>query len=188
MLFASLIAWGLDRGLTDSPRSVCVEAGFRFLRQQDIRYLSTTLLTEVCPNVGTEPELQPHSGETLALCTATARQDEVRQDIRAQPYLPPGVGTRNTRRRREKPGSEFKSVVWRIHPPCNLSHRGHGPGCDKQYQLYSTTMGWTFCYLMFVLIQAITTYLRCFRYTSRHSNPQCGHERRQGAQVATDIK
>ena len=43
------------------------------------------LLTEVCPNVGIEPELQPLSGETLVLRTAN-RQDEARVDIRAQGF------------------------------------------------------------------------------------------------------
>ena len=60
----------------------CNRGGFSFLRHNEIRDLSVKLLTEVCPNVGIEHELQPLSGETLALCTAN-RQDEARLDIRA---------------------------------------------------------------------------------------------------------
>ena len=63
----------------------CNRGGFSFLRHNEIRNLSAKLLTEVCPNVGIEPELQPLSGETLALRTAN-RQDEARVDIRAQGF------------------------------------------------------------------------------------------------------
>ena len=43
------------------------------------------MLTEVCSNVGIEPELQPLTGENLTLCMAN-RQDEARLDIRAQGF------------------------------------------------------------------------------------------------------
>ena len=63
----------------------CNRGGFSFQRHHEISDLSAKLLTEVCPNVGIEPELQPLSGETLALRTAN-RQDEARVDIRAQGF------------------------------------------------------------------------------------------------------
>ena len=63
----------------------CNRGGFSFLRHNEIRDLSAKLLTEVCPNVAIESELQPLSGETLALRTAN-RQDEARLDIRAQGF------------------------------------------------------------------------------------------------------
>ena len=63
----------------------CNRGGFSFLRHNEIRDLSAKLLTDVCPCVGIEPELQPLSGETLALRTAN-RQDEARVDIRAQGF------------------------------------------------------------------------------------------------------
>ena len=63
----------------------CNRGGFSFLRHNEIRDLSAKLLTEVCPNVGIEPELQHLSGETLVLCTAN-RQDEARVDIRTQGF------------------------------------------------------------------------------------------------------
>ena len=63
----------------------CNRGGFSFLRHNEIRDLSAKLLTEVCPNVGIEPGLQPLSGETLAMRTAN-RQDEARLDIRAQGF------------------------------------------------------------------------------------------------------
>ena len=61
----------------------CNCGGFRFLRHNEIRDLLAKLLTEVCPNMGIEPGLQPLSGETLAMHTAN-RRDEARLDIRAQ--------------------------------------------------------------------------------------------------------
>ena len=63
----------------------CNRGGFSFLRHNEIRDLSAKLLTEVCPNVGIEPGLQPLSGETLVMRTAN-RQDEARLDIRAQGF------------------------------------------------------------------------------------------------------
>ena len=39
----------------------CNRGGFSFLRHNEIRDLSAKLLTEVCPNVGIEPGLQPLS-------------------------------------------------------------------------------------------------------------------------------
>ena len=42
------------------------------IRHNDIRDLTARLLTEVCPNVETEPALQPLTGETLSLRTSNA--------------------------------------------------------------------------------------------------------------------
>ena len=66
--------------------------GLSFLRHNKIRDLSVKLLTEVCPNAEIEPELQPLTGDTLALCTAN-RQDEARLDIRAQGFWEKGGRT-----------------------------------------------------------------------------------------------
>ena len=64
---------------------ICNRGGLSFLRHNKIKDLLAKLPTEVCPNVGIEPGLQPLSGETIAMCTAN-RQDEVRLDIRAQGF------------------------------------------------------------------------------------------------------
>ena len=61
----------------------CNRGGFSFLRHNEIRDFSAKMLTEVCPNIGIEPELRPLTGENLTLRTAN-RQDEARLDIRAQ--------------------------------------------------------------------------------------------------------
>ena len=63
----------------------CNRGGFSFLRHNEIRDLSAKFLTEVCPNMGIEPGLQPLSGETLAMHTPN-RQEEARLDIRAQGF------------------------------------------------------------------------------------------------------
>ena len=71
--------------LTVEHALTCNCGGFSFLRHNEIMDLSAKLLTEVCPNVGIEPLLQPLTGETLELRTAN-RQDEARLDIRAQGF------------------------------------------------------------------------------------------------------
>ena len=83
----------------------CNHGGFSFLRHNEISDLSAKLLTEVCPNVGIEPELQPLSGETLALRTAN-RQDEARVDIRAQGFW----GERKTIRLMSSGSSSSRSL------------------------------------------------------------------------------
>ncbi len=39
------------------------------IRHNEIRDLTASLLTEVCPNVAIEPHLQPLSGETFRLAS-----------------------------------------------------------------------------------------------------------------------
>ena len=63
----------------------CSHGGFRFLRHNEIRDLTAMLFTEVCPNVRTEPELQPLTGEILSLASAN-REDSARLDIRVQGF------------------------------------------------------------------------------------------------------
>ena len=43
----------------------CPTGGMPTLRHKDLRDLTADLMSEVCPNVYTEPELQPLSGEVL---------------------------------------------------------------------------------------------------------------------------
>ena len=62
---------------------MCNRGGFCFLRHNEIREFSAKMLTEVCSNVGIEPELQPLTIENLTLRTAN-RQNEARMDITAQ--------------------------------------------------------------------------------------------------------
>ncbi len=52
----------------------CARGGFPSIRHNEIRDLTATLLTEVCNNVCTEPELQPVSQEALRGASAN-RQD-----------------------------------------------------------------------------------------------------------------
>ena len=40
------------------------------IRHNEIRDITASLLTEVCPNVAIEPPLQPLSGETFRLASA----------------------------------------------------------------------------------------------------------------------
>ena len=44
----------------------CPRGGFPIIRHNKLRYLTAHLLTEVCHDVRTEPDLQPLTGETLS--------------------------------------------------------------------------------------------------------------------------
>ena len=51
----------------------CPKGGFPLLRHNEIRDLTTYLLTEVCNDVCIEPELQPLTGEALTGATSNAQ-------------------------------------------------------------------------------------------------------------------
>ena len=63
----------------------CPTGALPSIRHNDIRDLTARLLTEVCPNVTIEPDLQPLSGETLSLRTSN-REDGARLDVSAQGF------------------------------------------------------------------------------------------------------
>ena len=48
----------------------CPKGGLPSIRHNEVRDLTATLLTEVCSQVATEPELQPVSQEEFSLSTA----------------------------------------------------------------------------------------------------------------------
>ena len=58
----------------------CPKGGLPSIRHNEIRDLTAKLLTEVCSQVATEPELQPVFQEEFSLSTANA-QDGTRLDI-----------------------------------------------------------------------------------------------------------
>ncbi len=58
----------------------CVRGGFSSIRHNEIWDLTATLLTVVCNNVFTEPELQPLSQKALRGASGNC-QDEARLDI-----------------------------------------------------------------------------------------------------------
>ena len=58
----------------------CPKGGLHSIRHNEIRDLTAKLLTEVCSQVATEPELQPVSSEEFSLSTANT-QDGARLDI-----------------------------------------------------------------------------------------------------------
>ena len=59
--------------------------GFPTIRHNEIRDLTASLLTEVCPNVAIEPYLQPLSGESFRLAS-TNTDDGARFDVRARGF------------------------------------------------------------------------------------------------------
>ena len=64
---------------------VACSRGYPSLRHNELRDLTAQLLSETCPNVSTEPELQSLSGETLTHLTSNA-QDGARFDARAEGF------------------------------------------------------------------------------------------------------
>ena len=58
----------------------CPKGGLPSIKHNEIRDLTAKLLTEVCSQVATEPELQPVSPEEFSLSTANT-QDGARLDI-----------------------------------------------------------------------------------------------------------
>ena len=60
----------------------CSRGGNPSLRHNELRDLTAQLLSETCPNVSTEPELQPLSGESLTYLMSNV-QDGAHLDVRA---------------------------------------------------------------------------------------------------------
>ena len=58
----------------------CPRSGFPALRHNEIRDLTTQLLSKTCPNVSIEPNLQPLTGETLTYLTSNA-EDGAHLDV-----------------------------------------------------------------------------------------------------------
>ncbi len=52
----------------------CPCGGLPSIRHNDVRNLTAKLLTEVCPNVATEPALQPVTGERLSHRTSNSEE------------------------------------------------------------------------------------------------------------------
>ena len=63
--------------------------GFPIIRHNEVRDLTTTLLTEVCHNVATEPPLQPISAETNATAN---NSDDAHLDVKARGFWCRGKG------------------------------------------------------------------------------------------------
>ena len=79
-----------SRCACDAPFTVehalsCPTGGFPTLRHNEVRDFTANIMTEVCHDVCTEPQLQELSGETLHLATSI-RDDGAHVDIRAQGF------------------------------------------------------------------------------------------------------
>ena len=73
------------KAFTVNHAMVCHMGGFPTIRHNEIRDLTASLLTEVCPNVAIEPHLQPLSGESFRLAS-TNTDDGARLDVRARGF------------------------------------------------------------------------------------------------------
>ena len=82
-----------SRCVCDKPFSVehalsCSYGGFPSIRHNEIRDLTAHLMSEVCHNVGIEPELQPLTGERFHFRSANV-EDGARLDVRAESFWGP---------------------------------------------------------------------------------------------------
>ena len=64
---------------------ICPYGGLPISRHNEIRYITTKWLTEVCTDVEKEPQLQPLTSETI-LPRSANKQEEARVDIRAKGF------------------------------------------------------------------------------------------------------
>ncbi len=78
-------ATNCDANFTIEHALSCPRGGFPSIRHNEIRYLTATLMTEVCNDVCVEPNFQPLSSETMARRTAITT-DNVRLDIAANGF------------------------------------------------------------------------------------------------------
>ena len=73
------------KAFTVNHAMVCHMGGFPTICHNEIRDLTASLLTEVCPNVAIEPHLQPLFGESFRLAS-TNTDDGARLDVRARGF------------------------------------------------------------------------------------------------------
>ena len=74
-----------DQRFTIEHALSCSRGGFPSIRHNEIRDITAEFLTEICHGVGTEPCLQPVTGERLAQRSAN-REDGARLDIVAEDF------------------------------------------------------------------------------------------------------
>ena len=74
-----------DQKFTVEHALSCLRGGFPSIRHNEIRDITAEVLTKVCNGVGTEPKLQPVTGEGLSQRSVN-REDGARLDIVAESF------------------------------------------------------------------------------------------------------
>jgi len=64
---------------------ICPTGGFPIIHHNEVQDFTTSVLTEVCPNVTAEPPLLPLSGETFVHWSADV-DDGARADLKASSF------------------------------------------------------------------------------------------------------
>ena len=163
----------------------CPSGALPSIRHNDIRDLTAKLLTEVCPNVATEPDLQPLTGEILSHRTSNY-EDGARLDVSAQGFW----GDRHARAffdvRVFNPLAPSKRVVHSFTPLVFSASGGMAPAAtttfkrlaslisEKQQQDYNKTIAWIRCLLSFSLVRSSVMCLRGARSSYHHpTRPDC---------------
>ena len=81
---------GLPKTSCGSPNNVnhtmtCKNGGFVYIKHDEVRDLTASMLREVCNDVSTEPTLLPLDGEHLQ-CSTANKSREARVDISARGF------------------------------------------------------------------------------------------------------
>ncbi len=76
----------LRKGVTVEHILSCAKGGFPSIRHNEIRDVSTQLMSEVCYNVSIEPDLQPITGEPSSGAASAITTDGARLDITANGF------------------------------------------------------------------------------------------------------
>jgi hypothetical protein len=99
----------------------CSKGALPSIRHNKIRDLTAKLMTEVCPNVATEPVLQTLNGESFVHRTANT-QDDARLDIKAQDFWD-----------HSKRSAFFDVRVFNSHAPSN--RKSSTAACYRKHEL-----------------------------------------------------
>ena len=114
----------------------CPKGALPSTRHNRVRDITAQLLTNVCPNVGTEPTLQPLSGESFPL-KSTDVEEGARLDVQAHNFWDNSKGS-----------AYFNVRVFNVHAPMNSNsstkacYRKHRKEKRSEYETNSRSWAW----------------------------------------------
>ena len=178
----------------------CLCGALPSIRHNDIRDLTARLLTEVCPNVAIEPDLQPLTGEMLSHRTSNC-EEGARLDVLAHgfwgvfnPLAPSNCRSSLNATYRRHETIKKRSYEQRVRevehgsftPLVFSASGGMAPAAtitfkrlasllaDKRQQDYNKTIAWIRCQLSFSLVRSSVMCLRGARSSyHRPARPEC---------------
>ena len=119
------LACGCGAKFSVDHATYCPKGGFPSLRHNEIRDLTAHLLTEVCSNISTEPELQTVTGEVLRGATSNS-QPGARLDVAANGFW----------------GGRFQKTYLDVrvfNPFATSNYHSDLPACYRKHELIKET-------------------------------------------------